>query len=178
MNKTLNIPKFLYEIHGDKPTAYGLVLTYVTGLLAAAISGILFYNAGFELWKVLLVGFLFFDVAGGVVSNFTRSTNLYYQRSENQRIFFLLLHVLQPVLLALLVGGSWAYFVFISVYTVLGGLIVNAIKTSDRQYTAAAFLTTAGIIALTLFGVSHDILYAFGALFIVKILMGFAVRRS
>lgn len=177
MKKTISIPKYLHEIHGKHATPLGLLLTYLAGILFGLVGAIIMYQHGVELWKALLIGFLFFDVGGGVVANLTSSTNQYYQESPKLRLVFLYLHLLQPALLALLVNEYGTFALFLAAYTLGSGLVVHRIRSIEAQQITASTLTVIGITGLTFFNVSPPIIYAFGALFIIKILIGFSVRR-
>lgn len=171
------IPKYLHDIHGRQATPLGLWCTYLAGIFFGVVGTLVLYDQGLDLWKALIIGVLFFDVGGGVVANFTSSTNRYYQESPKLRILFLFLHVLQPAIVAFLVSDYRSFALFLAAYTVGSGLIINFIKKAEVQQSIASILTVIGITTLTLFNVAPPIMYAFGALFIVKILMGFSVRR-
>ncbi len=129
MDKIVKVPRFLYEIHGKNPTALDLWLTYAAGTIGGVVGVVLAYTSGIDLWKALLVGLLFFDIAGGVVANFTVSTRTYYGRSRRRRILFLCLHVLQPLLMALILGDYLLLMIFTAAFAVAGGLIINLLKT-------------------------------------------------
>jgi len=177
MNKVVRIPRFLHDIHGREATILGLWATYVAGSVFGVLGAIAAYQAGIELWKAIIVGILFFDVGGGVVANLTSSTNRYYQESAVRRLVFLGLHIIQPILIAVLLGGYWEYALFLAAYTAICGLMLNSLRGPENQQVVAGLLCVAGIACLTLFSVSPAIIYAFGALFMVKILIGFSVRR-
>ena len=178
MNRTVQIPKFLYEFHGDSPTVIGLILTYIAGLIAGVLGGLAVYNSGIELWKAVLAGLLFFDVAGGVVSNFTRSTNRYHRQSQKRRAAFLAIHILHPLLMAFIVNAYWAFFILLGVYTITCGFLIGWIDNHKLQYIFAGALTVIGVATLSTFNFDQSAPYVFGVLFMIKILIGFSVRRA
>lgn len=178
MDKIVKVPRFLYEIHGKNPTALDLWLTYAAGIIGGVVGVVLAQNSGIDLWKALLVGLLFFDIAGGVVANFTVSTRTYYGRSRRRRILFLCLHVLQPLLMALILGDYLLAMIFTAIFAVAGGLIINLLKTIKSRRVTATILTAIGVLALSAAINSVPVfIYAFSVLFLIKILLAFSVNH-
>lgn len=178
MDKIVKVPRFLYEIHGKNPTALDLWLTYAAGIIGGVVGVVLAQTSGIDLWKALLVGLLFFDIAGGVVANFTVSTRMYYGGSRRRRILFLCLHVLQPLLMALILGDYLLLMIFTATFAVAGGLIINLLKTIKSRRVLAIALTAIGVLALSVAILSVPVfVYAFSVLFLIKILLAFSVNR-
>lgn len=178
MHKHVHISRFFYGIHGKNPTVGGLLTTYVAGVVSAVIGVVGAYSMGFEVWRIILIGLLFFDVGGGVIANFTHSTRMYYQKPARRRVVFLCLHLIQPVLLAVALGGFWELGVFVAVYAVTASLIINAVHDSRIQRNIAGVLVFMGFLLLGCFNMPSMIIYLFGVLFMVKLLIGFSIRRS
>lgn len=177
MSKTVAVPDWLRELHGRKPTIAALILTYVLGCVGflAFITSI--NISEIDAWRVLLAGLVFFDVVSGTVANFTDSVNRYYQEAQKSRIGFLLLHAVHPLLMLVLLQDFATFFVFLAIYTVGSGLVVHTLKNFDVRQTVAAALVVLGVLSFGFFSVMPVILYAFGALLLVKVVLGFAVRR-
>lgn len=176
-HKVIRIPKYLHEIHGESATPLGIYMTYLAGIIFGLIGVMSMAQLQLEPWKLLLIGILFFDIGGGVIANLTSSTNHYYQKSEKQRVFYLLLHIAQPLILGLLLDGYWSYVSCLAIYTIISAFIINKLPTTESQQVTAGFLVVVGIGALSLFDPLAMSIYAFGVLYMIKLLIGFAVRR-
>ena len=174
-NRKVNVPKYLYELHGDNPNLYTLFTTYLTGLIAGFL---VIATIGFRMpvWKTILLFILYTDIAGGIVANFSSSTNHYYQINSKLRLVFILLHFIHPVLFILLFPNSAFYFAFVGVFTIISCLILNTIRVVEDQQTIASFCIVIGIIVSFSFNLPFVVLYSFAPLFMVKLINGFSVK--
>ncbi|MBL8160270.1 hypothetical protein JNJ66_07500 [Candidatus Saccharibacteria bacterium] len=177
MDQQIHLPPRLHFLHGPTATLLGISLTYGAGLLAAVLAGLVLFESGLEIWQALLVSILFFDVAAGAVANFTSATNRHYQTSTKQRAIFLAVHLLFPLALALILGDFWLFAIVLAVFTVVSGFVIQLFHKVEDQLTLAAFLAVVGLSVMGLFSYVPMYLSIFGALFIIKIVLGFAVRR-
>jgi hypothetical protein len=176
-DKEITVPKALHELHGDKTRLSTLVLVYLSGVIAAGLVLILLLPNELPLWKMMLIAVLYVDIAGGVVANLSTSTNQYYQDRNQQRTIFALLHILQPAIFILVFPAAWLYYVFSGLYTLMSIGIVSQFQDSELQQNAAALLVVVGVALSFAFPVPHAILYSFAPLFLLKLVLGFAVRR-
>lgn len=175
--KEISLPKALHELHGERTRLSTLALVYLAGLAAAGVVAWQLLSAGLAAWQIALASLLFLDIGGGVVANLSTSTNQYYQRKPGLRVTFLLLHILQPALLALAFSAVLPYTIFTAGFTLGTALLVNTAKDTEFQQNIAAALLTGGICLSFLFALPHPVLYAFAPLFMIKLILGFAVRR-
>lgn len=174
----VKIPKFLHDIHGKEVGTLALIATYGAGLILATVAAIIFHRFGLETWQIIIIAILYFDIGSGVVANHTSSTNQHYQESTGRRSLFLFLHIIHPLVLALILGPEYMpYAIFIILFTIIGAFVVNSFKSVDSQQNAAATLTVIGVSFSLLFSVEPGVIYSFGALLMVKILTGFSVDR-
>jgi hypothetical protein len=177
-SKEVDIPKALQELHGERARVSTLLLTYLSGLIVAAVVVFGLLHADLPLWKVALAGLIFLDIGGGVVANFSASTQRYYQERPKLRMPFIALHVFHPAVLALLFPEFLWYFVITGLFTLAATFTVNAMKDSELQQNLSVLFFVFGI-ALSFFFTPHlRALSLFAPLFMVKLIMGFAVRRQ
>ncbi len=146
----------------------------------AAVSALLLvttYNewSAISLWRQIVLVVLAFDIGGGIVGNFSYSTNRYYRRNARARLTFILYHV-QPVAFAFLLGNSYPVAIGVTIYTIVAALITNAVVDHPAQRIIGASFMLAGVIVLllTIRGVP-EILMALFALYMFKVIYGFAV---
>jgi hypothetical protein len=178
LTKEVDIPRALQELHGTRAPISTLVLTYLCGVIAAAAVVVRLLPEGLPLWKVALTGLLFLDIGGGVAANFSAPTQRYYQEHANLRLPFIALHVFHPAVLALLFPESLWYFVVTGVFTLAATLAVNAIKNPEKQKTPSYILVFIGMCLVWGFVIRPSVLIVFAPLFMVKLIMGFAVKRK
>jgi hypothetical protein len=79
MNKALHIPTAFREWHGEFAPFHHVVLVNAIGIAAACTS--LFHQdlAGLQNWGKLIIALSLFDLAGGLVSQFTPGTSSYFE---------------------------------------------------------------------------------------------------
>lgn len=177
LNREINIPKVLHELHGEKARLSSLVLVYLTALVVGGIALWQMLPLGLPVWKVILAVIMFLDIGGGVTANLTSSTNQYYQKKASLRLIFLAMHVVHPLLLMLVFPQSVWFLFFVMVFTLGSAFGVNLIKDRELQQTAAGALVAVGVCLAVLFPVSFAFLYVFAPLFMAKLILGFAVKR-
>lgn len=175
--REINIPKALHELHGKKARLSSLVQVYFTALVVGGIALWQTIPLGLPVWKMFLVFVVFLDVGGGVTANLTSSTNQYYQKKASLRLIFLIMHVIHPLVLMLVFPQNAWFLLFVMVFTLGSAFGVNLIKSRELQQTSAAVLVATGVCFSLLFPVSFTFFYAFAPLFMVKLVLGFAVKR-
>ncbi len=171
------VPKFLHELHGECTRLSTLPLVYLTALLSGGLVAWQLIQAGTAVWRVALASLIFMDVGGGVTANLSASTSRYYQEHAKLRLPFIALHVFHPAVLMALFPADWPFFLFVMVYTLAATFAVNALKDGELQQNLAALLVVVGCLLSFFFPQGSPVLYAFAPLFMVKLVLGFAVRR-
>lgn len=177
LNKVISIPKSLHELHGERTRLSTLALIYLTGLSAAGIVVAQLVGSGLTWWQTALAAVVFLDIAAGVTANLSTSTNQYYQGKPGMRVVFLAIHFFHPAALAWLFPVAWVYFTAAYGYMLLAGMTVNAVRDPELQQNLAALFVVVGIVLSLLFELPVIALYAFAPLYLLKLLLGFAVRR-
>ena len=179
MNRTVRIPRVLHELHGEAAPLSNVLLTWAVALAVAAIIVVraAARPAAVAWWEIAIVAMVGADLAGGVVANFTPSTDRYYAERPRLRIGFLALHVIHPVVLYFVIGGPIEVWVAIPAYTLAAAFLVNAIRGPAQQPVAAALVVIGVIITFSWFVIAPPALW-FAPLFLVKLVLGFAVRRT
>ena len=181
-DRTLRIPRFLHELHGEETSLPALACTYSAAVAAGAAAWVGLAPARPLWWRLAIAVLVFADVGGGVVANFSAGTMRYYRERPRLRVFFLLAHLVQPALLTLAFPAASPAFIFAGLFTVGSGLAVTAIRDVEAQQSVAALLATVGTLGAALIGAAFiaaapPILLAFAPLFMLKIIVGFSVRR-
>jgi hypothetical protein len=181
--RTVGVPRFLRELHGERTTRAALVATYVAALSGALV--VLFVpaagpdvHATGSWWRVALAAVIAADLFGGIVSNFTAGTDDYYRSRPRLRIVFISAHVSQPLLLWLAADGTWVPWLAVGAYTLACAFLVNAVGNRHVQEPLAAALVAVGILAVTALPSIRPSLLWFTPVFLVKLVLGFAVRRT
>jgi hypothetical protein len=178
--REIRIPRVLQILHGEKASPFDLVLTYSVGAAFGILALIFAWSRVDSLpwWKSLLLFLVAADVSGGVVANFTPGTDRYYAARPGLRWVFIFGHVIEPGILFLLFGGRPAYWGFLFVFTAAAATLVNIITGRTRQeVTAAALLVVGTVIALPI-GLATPFLAWFGPVYMLKLILAFAVRRT
>jgi len=173
----IKIPKLFRELHGDIAKLSSIIITYSSGILVSIITIIVTLYLHLPLWKYILLFILFIDITGGVVANLSTSTNQYYKDRNILRIIFLLMHIIQPGLMLLIFPENYQYLIFIYLFTLVSSLILFKIKSSELQQNIAALFLVVGITASFLFKLNIFSLYLFGTLYMIKLILGFSVKR-
>ncbi|MDA7027979.1 hypothetical protein PJ311_15505 [Bacillus sp. CLL-7-23] len=177
--KTLKVPAILHEFFGKKIFLLDLCLTLLFGIGMSALILIVTHSQwlGLDVWKRVLLAILAFDITGGVLANFTSSTNQHYQQNARARLIFISIH-LQPVALGIL------FFPYIWVcfsvwgYTITAALLINHLVKHPGQRTIAAFLATSGICILLLSHLLPTLLSCLLCLYMFKVVFAFAVDHD
>ncbi|MRR28762.1 hypothetical protein EG834_00130 [bacterium] len=177
LNREINIPKALHELHGEKASLLSLILVYFTALVVGGIALWQVIPLGLPIWNLMLAAVVFLDVGGGVAANLTSSTNQYYQRKASLRLVFMATHVVHPLVLVLVFPQNVWFLLFVMVFTLVSAFGVNLIKDRELQQTSAVVLVVVGVCLALLFPTSFTFLYGFAPLFMLKLILGFAVKR-
>jgi hypothetical protein len=178
MDKEITIPKYLHELHGEKTNLSSLILVYISALLVGGLALSQIIPLALPLWKTLLAALIFMDIGGGVVANQTSATNQYYQNHSNLRIPFLLLHIIHPLILILVFPKNSLFLGFVLVFTLASSFGVNALRNRELQQTLAALLVAIGVCLSLLVPVSPSFLVILAPLFMMKLILGFSVKRT
>jgi hypothetical protein len=176
----MDIPGPLRLIHGRNASAFDVTVVYGAGVVAAVLV-LVFASSrvpGLTWWKAVLLFLVAFDVAAGAVAIFTPGTGRFYAARPALRWAVIVLHVIQPGILFLLFDGRLAYWCFLCGFTIAAASLVNIMKDRQRQQAAAAALVAIGIVVLLPIGLSTPFLAWFGPVYMVKLILGFAVRRT
>jgi hypothetical protein len=177
IKKEIDLPKFLHDLHSERTRVSTLIVVYLSALICAGVAAWQIAATGQPVWKTIFGAFIFMDIGGGVVANLSSSTNRYYQKRLKLRLPFLALHVIHPAALALLFPSEIGYFIVAGAVSLTSAFIVNAVKDGELQQNLAALLVAAGCAFSFCFRLDLPILYLFAPLFLVKLVLGFAVRR-
>ncbi|WP_147804248.1 hypothetical protein [Alkalicoccus halolimnae] len=173
----IKIPKFFHEILGEYQSKSALVIIALFVLISGAAAGIFGYDEwkGLSLVKQIVTWLLFLDIAGGVVANLTRGTDLFYNQHPKKRWIFIAIHI-QPVILAWSMEVPLYYGVTIWIYTFIGAVFLNFIRESPFQSLSAGSLTGLGLLIVAYWGQTLPFLVSVLFIFyIFKVLFSFSV---
>jgi hypothetical protein len=170
--------KMLAWLHGERPKPFEVAITYAVAVFAAVVV-VLEPGARpslFQWWETAIAAVIAADLAGGVVANFTGSTNDFYKARPKLRIVFLLSHLIHPAVLYLIMNGPIEIWAAIPAFTVAAALVVNALPERVQPSIAAALFAVGVMIAFTWHVITPPLVW-FTPLFLAKLVLGFAVRR-
>ncbi|MEM9674431.1 MAG: hypothetical protein AAF992_17695 [Bacteroidota bacterium] len=177
MKNSISIPSFLHEIHGERSNWFDLALTHLIALAAtlAVLTQTSEFNfAGWERWTLIA---LTYDLAGGIIANFSHGTSDYYAQSNKRRLWFISLHFLQPLFMSILFPEFGMTIAMVSGYVIAASLAVNTIRDTAQQATVGSLLAVGGIIALQIFlPETTTVLELLLTMFLLKLPLAFAVR--
>ena len=176
IERKIEIPKFLHEVYGYRSSVVELVFTYITILSVTSILVIMADDLDLPLFQWIIYVLLIIDLTGGVVSNFTEGTNHYYAESAKRRLVFISLHVIQPLLMYWIFPDEGWNIALISFLTLSTMLLVNGIGTYTKQRFFAAVFITLNITVAFLLGITPPVLLWLLIMFIIKLVLAFAVR--
>ncbi|WP_257348735.1 hypothetical protein [Pseudalkalibacillus decolorationis] len=177
--KPVKIPPFLHEVFGPRSTVLEIT---VTGLFAIFSTVILMAGTsaewqGYGFYQIAVVIILALDINGGVIANFTLSTNNHYRENDRARLVFIALHI-QPIILALILQNFLVPCLFIWGYTIVSSLIVNQLYTHPAQRTIGAVFMAFGLLVLVLFFIQlPTFLTVILAFYLIKVSFSFAVNH-
>jgi hypothetical protein len=180
MVRDLRIPGPLRPIHGETADVVGVFLVYAVGIVFGVLA-VLFATTRIEalpLWKSALLFLVAADASGGAVSCFSPGMHAYYEARPVLRWIFIFIHFIEPGLLYLLFDGRLTYWIFLYAFTAASASLVSIIPGRARQRGAATALVVIGIVILLPIGLSTPFLAWFGPVYMLKLILGFAVRGS
>lgn len=177
MQNTVHIPKLLHELHGQKSNWFDIVSVHLMALVTVGAIGFLSKDMAFGSWEKWTLIALAYDLGGGVLANFTYSTQTYYEQQVRRRFFLLSMHFLHPIFLVLLFPDLLIGIAAFSCFTVLSSFVVNGIKASREQLTLGVMLSLLGIVMLHTLPVDFNrALRLLLTLFLLKLPLSFSVR--
>jgi hypothetical protein len=173
--KTIKIPAFLHELHGEVSSRRDIAITHLAAWGLTGLTAWLSVNAGYPLWITILLAVLMVDIAGGVVSNFTKGTNNFYAAHPRKRIIFLLLHVIQPGLLAIMFPEYAFMILGVMAYTLPISFWIDDMKNPETRRTIGPFFAILGITGVLMLPISFAGLQLILMLYIIKLVLAFSV---
>jgi len=176
LDKKVNIPHYLYELHGKQASIFDLLITYCAAIVFPFIILYLARDMPLSVIKMIALGIISFDVGGGVVANFTQGTNAYYSENLKLRYRFIAMHVIQPLVLIWLFPNALLPIAIISVYTLSSMIFVGNISEHFRQRMVSSFLTFLGLVITFALNISQPIVHIMLIMFIFKLVMAFSVQ--
>lgn len=180
MKKTIQIPKFLYELFGTQQNRSELVLiilfTIISTLLVAWFTAP--YWQTLEWYQNLVLWLLFLDITGGVVANLSEGTNHYYNTRPKARWLFIAIHI-QPLILAFVLESPIYVALAVWFYTVICASLINNLRSLAFHRLLAGALFASGVIGYMLSGVTLPIpITLFYLLYMFKVIYSFAVDHT
>lgn len=177
MQNTIKIPSFLHDFHGEKSNWLDIAAIHLIAALTTVLTILLATDLDWPVWKYILIGIVSYDIGGGVIANFTYSTNHYYDQSNKKRLIFLSLHFFQPALLSILFFDQIVLVLSFCSYILAISFIINAIKDPQTQLTLSVLLLQIGLLVLFMvpFGLPLPLMLLL-TLFMLKLPFSFSVK--
>jgi len=176
MKNTIQIPKMLHEIHGEISNVRDISITHVIAIVSTVMV-LMLGGQSLSFIQQILLGILTYDLVGGVVANFSYSTSVYYAAQPRKRMGFIALHLLQPTLLSFVFQEDILIVISMSAYILFSSIVVNGMKSANRQVMTGAFFSILGITLLQLpLFMGTPILEFLLVIFLLKLPLAWAVR--
>jgi len=176
LDKKVTIPSYLHELHGKKASILDILVNYTAAIIATLIILYLAKDLSLATYKLVVLGVLGLDLAGGVVSNFTEGTNNYYIEKPKMRYVFIAFHVVQPLVLIWLFTSDVAGIAVVSIFALIAMTVINSIQEHLRQRVYGAFLMVIALSLTFLVNEMQPIVHLMLILYVVKLIVAFAIR--
>ncbi|GAA0359553.1 hypothetical protein [Bacillus horti] len=179
-NRYWLVPSSLQELFGKKISYIELYTTLIFSMFSTILL-LLFTDFEWNTlagWRNVLIIFVFIDITGGVVANFSSSTNSYYLGSSKARLVFIGLHI-QPLILSWLINDYFLLCLVVWGYTIVAALIINFLSVYTSHRLIAGAISMFGVVLLLMFSEALPIwLTIFLLLYLVKVSFSFAVNHD
>ena len=176
LSKKIKVHIFLHELLGKETSGLDLLAIVLASSALTVTVQILANDLDLSLLKNIVLVLLTLDIGGGVVANFTEGTNNYYADSKQKQYFFVLLHVIQPLLLGWIFPLASIALFSSTLYTLLCTLFIINIKEHHTQRIIAATLLILGIMLLFLLKPYHAAIQLIIVAYSLKLILAFAVN--
>jgi hypothetical protein len=175
----VRVPGFLRPIHGETALLLDVLLVYAVGAVFGILALVFAYSRVETLpaWKSVVLFLVASDAGGGVVAGFSASTGRYHASHPGVKRAFIILHFVEPGVLWLTFGGKIAYWVFLYGFTVAAAFLVTIIRDTSRQQAAAAAFVVLGTVILLPIALATPFLAWFWPIYMLELILGFAVHR-
>lgn len=170
---------FSREFLGENPTKKDKTTIFSVSFLLLAVIGYsnLSELSNIPIWKVILFLIMAFDIIAGAIGNFTKSSQKWYRNKPKKRVLFYFEHFIHIGLLVLAVGHAWYCFSLLA-FTIVAGLFVNYTDVLKQQEINAASVILVGLVLFYVVFPPPQILVWLPSIFLLKLVMGFSVRRE
>jgi hypothetical protein len=179
--RDIRMPTPLHEVFGEVQSPVELALIAFGGLgltVAVCVAGA-DSLADVAWWRAALAVLLVADICCGVTANFTRGTDRYYAERPRNRWVFIAVHW-HLVVIALAIGDGLWFALAATAYTLIAASAVNLLHGSRLQPPIGATLLATGLGGVVIAGAADAaplLLLAAAALFVLKVVYGFAVTH-
>lgn len=179
--RDIRMPKPLHDVFGEvqSPVELALIAFGGLGLTALVCAAGADSLADVAWWRAALAVLLVADVCCGAVANFTRGTDRYYAERPRNRWVFIAVHW-HLVVIALAIGDGVWFALAATGYTLVGAAVVNLLHGSRLQPPVGGTLLAVGLTGVVIAGAADAaplLLLAAAALFVLKVVYGFAVTH-
>ena len=166
-----------HEILGTQTTLLEIKLIFFPSLLVTVALFSSNWNSLSDLpWISLVIIFILsFDLAAGIIANFTYGTNKYYSSRPKLRRIFIFAHV-QPLVFSWLTGFYWMESLLVWLYTVIMAYMIDSFYRHRSQRPLAVAALTVGITALVLFASLPTYFLLILAFYMIKLILSFPVN--
>lgn len=177
LQKKINPPKYLHEVHGAETTVGAFAGTYIAAVLTAIVVFFLMEGNIEHAYAYIIFALLAVDIGGGVISNFTRGTEAYYNsKKASSRRNFLLMHLVQPVILGFLFPAYNIILILTGVVIVGIAFGIQFTPTGLKQKGASIVSTIIGLGAIFYLFNDAPALWFLMSLYLIKLITAHAVN--
>lgn len=167
MNKTLHMPIAFREWHGEFALLHNVALVNAIGILAACTSFFHQDVTDLQYWVQFIVALSLFDLAGGLVSQFTSGTSSYFELHKLRFIPVFLTQLVHIWAVSLIPNSADAVYVMLP--ALLLGLTLIFVTSEINKLLISSCISVVCLITLFSPVVNLPVLsYLIVVLFIIK----------
>ncbi|BCE01347.1 hypothetical protein [Marinicellulosiphila megalodicopiae] len=182
LTNDINIIKSMHDVFGLKQSVFSILSIFSFSIL----STILLLYIGWDflselaLWKTIVAMVIVLDINAGLIANFTKGTNDFYQNEPKKRWIFISIHFHVLIVAWLFEVESYSAVVISWVATISVASMLNILKSSawsSMQRIVAAVCLGLGLILIMVLNWSNLVLQIVAMLFYIKVAYSFSVNH-
>ncbi|MCJ8313154.1 MAG: hypothetical protein HRU38_13615 [Saccharospirillaceae bacterium] len=182
LTKDINIIKSMHDVFGLKQSVFSILAIFSFSLLSSI--WLLFIGWDFfselTLWKTIIALVVILDINAGLIANFTKGTNDFYQNNPKNRWVFISIHIHILIVAWLFEIENYAAVIISWAATILVASMINMLKNSawvSLHRIVAAMCLGLGLILIMSLNWSNLLLQIVVMLFYIKVAYSFSVNH-
>lgn len=159
-------------LFGNNPQKTDMIFIFL-GALCAFCFSFLFTRGVVSFYLACILSFVYADLVGGIISNFTSSTTKFYTHSRYVQCLFVSVHLIYPALMYWIFPMYGKFFLFVACYMFIAANFCIALPQKYKA-NSALLLFCIGVLCCFYFTLTLLFLYSFSFLLFLKIIGAFS----